>query len=156
MRAWHVARHFGVRQSISDAFLTFFLSFRFHCPRFWVALVVSAGVLLIISTFLIVAADLCTVVIAAWMEALSVTHHKEGERVQLFTCHLLPPSENMDPFCQDVQDAEIEARFMRNLLSMIQTALMSQAATTSNTLGQSMDAAGLVALNQAQWTWTCL
>ena len=23
MRAWHVARHFGVRQSISDAFLTF-------------------------------------------------------------------------------------------------------------------------------------
>lgn len=84
-----------------------------------------ARVLLIISTFLIVAADLCTVVIAAWMEALSVTHHK------------------------DIQDAEVEARFMRNLLSMIQTALTSQAATGSNTLGQSMDAAGLVALTQA-------
>lgn len=126
---------------------------------FWVAFFVSAGVLLIISTFLIVAADLCTVVIAAWMEALSVTHHKDRERVQLCNMLLAPPSKNMDimdPFSQDIQDAEVEARFMRNLLSMIQTALMSQAATASNTLGQAMDAAGLVALNQAQRTWTCM
>jgi len=62
----------------------------------------------------------------------------------------------MDPFSQDIQDAEVEARFMRNLLSMIQTALTSQAATGSNTLGQSMDAASLVELTQAQWTWTCV
>ena len=36
--------------------------------------------LLITSTFLIVAADLCTVVIAAWMEALSVTQQKDSSR----------------------------------------------------------------------------
>ena len=39
------------------------------------------GVLLIVSTFLIVGADLCTVVISAWMESLSVTHHKEKLRM---------------------------------------------------------------------------
>ena len=87
MRAWHVARHFGVGQSISEAFFKSFLFFIFafinYLCLFWVAFFVSAGVLLIISTFLIVAADLCTVVIAAWMEALSVTHHKDRERVQL-------------------------------------------------------------------------
>ena len=37
--------------------------------------------LLITSTFLIVAADLCTVVIAAWMEALSVTQQKDWCRI---------------------------------------------------------------------------
>lgn len=67
-----------------------------------------ARVLLIISTFLIVAADLCTVVIAAWMEALSVTHHK------------------------DLEDAEVEAKFMRNLLAMIQTSLVTQSANAGN------------------------
>ena len=86
MRAWHVARHFGVGQSISEAFFKSFLFLHlciYYLCLFWVAFFVSAGVLLIISTFLIVAADLCTVVIAAWMEALSVTHHKDRERVQL-------------------------------------------------------------------------
>ncbi|CAK8988482.1 unnamed protein product [Durusdinium trenchii] len=67
-----------------------------------------ARVLLIISTFLIVSADLCTVVIAAWMEALSVTHHK------------------------DMKDSEDESKFMKKLLSMIQSALAANAEAGDN------------------------
>ncbi|CAJ1397772.1 unnamed protein product [Effrenium voratum] len=55
----------------------------------------TARILLIVSTFLIVAADLCTVVIAAWMEALSVSV-QEGDGI------------------------ETERRFVDNLLKLIQ------------------------------------
>ncbi|CAE7039855.1 unnamed protein product [Symbiodinium sp. CCMP2456] len=59
-------------------------------------------ILLIVSTFLIVAADLCTVVIAAWMEALSVAD--DGE---------------------DGKDSAAEQRFVMGLLDLVKMTLSS-------------------------------
>eukprot|EP00439_Symbiodinium_sp_Y106_P023212 s5220_g2.t2 len=59
-------------------------------------------ILLIVSTFLIVAADLCTVVIAAWMEALSVAD--DGD---------------------DGKDSAAEQRFVLGLLDLVKMTLSS-------------------------------